>query len=289
MKWLAVGLTILLTPFAWPQIGTGTVLLIYFSKDEVTVAADSRVTASDGTHGDDECKISTFGSKFAFTMAGVAHRNKGSTNQAWNAHAIARRAWEANAPKHLDDAIGLAVAAEQSWTKEMKSVYSDPVIIKLVRSKMKVGDDPVLATAVFIATDNKGTLVVHTASLVFDISLYDSSGKIAVVDEPAVNLPENSHMSGGHDEIITEFLDQTTVRAREYMPWFKSRIASLPRAEQTAELVSKMVELSILLHPDNGELGFPIDIIQMRRRDGLRTLSMKSECDGQQNSTHGTN
>jgi hypothetical protein len=50
-------------------------------------------------HNDNECKISRFGRKFAFTMAGTAHGDR-SNGVAWNAHSVARRAWEKESPKH---------------------------------------------------------------------------------------------------------------------------------------------------------------------------------------------
>ena len=278
MKWFLTAFSALIPWTAWPQIGSGTVIFVYFSQNEVTVAADSRTISSSGAQNDNECKISTFGRKFAFTMAGIAQRDRGSNSTVWNAHSVARRAWEKESPKHVDDAPGLTLATERTWTEDMKSIYADPAVIRFLRQRMKPGDDPILATAVFIATDNLGRLIVHGISIGFDVGLYDSQGKIAVSETRRYDLPENSHVTGGHDEIINEFLGKTSTRARDYMSWFNASITGLSSGKQNANLASKMIELSILLHPKNQELGLPIDLIQMNRTVGLRVLSMKPEC-----------
>ena len=71
MKWIAC--VFLLSPIsaATAQVKTGTVLYVDLSKDEFTVAADSRSIFLGGNHDDTECKILAFGNQFVFGMAGT--------------------------------------------------------------------------------------------------------------------------------------------------------------------------------------------------------------------------
>ena len=73
MKSLVITFFVFSIGVAWPQIEGGTVVFVYFSKDEVTVAADSRtIRIPDGAQFDTECKISAFGNQFVFSLAGIA-------------------------------------------------------------------------------------------------------------------------------------------------------------------------------------------------------------------------
>lgn len=74
---------------ASPQLKTGTILFINFSPDDLTVAADGRMTLGNtGRYEDTECKISAFGNKFVFAMAGGVFTDAGR-----NPHSIARQIW----------------------------------------------------------------------------------------------------------------------------------------------------------------------------------------------------
>src|SRR6266849_10059738 len=71
MNWLVFVTMLLTIQLARPQVKNGTILFINFTPDDLSVAADSRMTLGEtGKYDDTECKISAFGNKFVFTMAG---------------------------------------------------------------------------------------------------------------------------------------------------------------------------------------------------------------------------
>lgn len=144
---------------------------------------------------------------------------------------------------------------------------------------MKPGDDPVLESAVFAATDSSGGLAVHAINVCFDLKLFDSVGALSVLHHGSDVAEKDSPLIGGHDEIAREFFFRTSPRAKAYMNWFQSRISHLSASDQQAEIGSKMIELSILLHPQNHELGFPIDVVQLRRKSGVYKRWLKPRCD----------
>jgi hypothetical protein len=274
MRYLLLLALITLVEPARSQIGSGTAIFVNRSlDDEVTVAADSRMNLQGGTHEDGECKISEFGNRFLFSMSGVVQR-EGAV--AWNAHSIAFEAWKDKSEK-VRDAKTLTYEVAEAWKSKMRELYEDPTVIQDARHRMKVGDDPVLANALFIATDSTGQISVHAMNVWFDLALFDRA-KRALVLYDTEDLQKNQHVFAGLSEIMEEFRDQKSNRAKEFMHWYASRISTLSESDQMAETASKLIELSILLHPRNRELGFPVDVVQFRPKVGTVNRWIKPQC-----------
>jgi hypothetical protein len=264
---LLIFLAISLNQLAWSQLQTGTVIYINVVQGEVTISADSRMNIIAGGHDDTECKIFAFGSKFVFSMAGAARIDQ------WNAHSVAREIWERESKIHSDTT--LLARTVKGWIEAVEPIYG--IHVAEIRKHMNSGDAPVIATAFFAAADKAGTIKVQAVDIVFDLQLFDSTGRVKVLHKIG-EIPTNSSASMGHDEIAMEFHFQTTQRAKDYMAWFKRRIATLPPDQQYAELASKYIELSILLHSKNSELAFPVDVLQLRKDTGVRWIYRKDNC-----------
>jgi hypothetical protein len=141
---------------------------------------------------------------------------------------------------------------------------------------MHPGDESVVANAFFAAVDEAGKISVKVINIDFDLQLFDSASIVKMLHE-TIDIRADHSFAVGLDEIEQEFRSTTTQRAKDYMAWFKRRIATFPRDQQNAELASKYVELSILLHPRNSELAFPVDVLQLRA-DGAHWVWLKSSC-----------
>lgn len=245
---------------AWPQVETGTVIWVDFEKDEITIAADSRSThAQDGSHDDTECKLSAFGDKFIFGLAGMA-RKRGPDG--WDSHLIARQIWKAEAPKETD-ATKLVRSVSDGWASAMDSIYGNPEIIRAKRRDQP--DNAVLANSLFAATDATGKLATYGVDISFDIPLFDSTGAVKLIHSPNDAIQKVGFGSGlGLDEIILEFTSRSTPRAAEFMRWWLPQISRLKPSDWRAAFTSKLIELSILLHPRHDELGFPVDVVQLQ-------------------------
>ena len=85
-------------------------------------------------------------------------------------------------------------------------------------------------------------------------------------------------MVGGLSEIVDEFISKKTDRSKAFRAWYATRISAMTQSEQRAEIASKYIELSVLLHPKNVELGFPIDVLQLRPVKGARWIHVKDNC-----------
>jgi hypothetical protein len=267
VKRFIVALLLLPVYVAWPQIEAGSVVYVDFAKDEVTIAADSRMNLSSGGHDDTECKISAFGDQFVFAMAGVVRGEK------WNAHAVARQLWEAESKLEADP-VKLVPAVADKWATRMEEIYrQQPNTISTIR---KLGTEA-LANGIFAATNNGGNLVVHVTNIDFDLRLFDSKNLVRLWHDGR-NIPPGTSASGGLDEILGEFLAQSSTRAKDYWKGFIPQISNMTKSQQRASISSKLIELSIRLHPQNDQLGFPVDVLQLRPKTGVSWVSIKPNC-----------
>jgi len=240
-------------------------------QDEITIAVDSRTTDSTGKQLDPECKVSAFGNQFVFVMAGLS-----SKFGIWNAHDIARESWKAEA-KLGQSAQDATNAVSRRWTTKIEEKYKDPEIIKDAREYGPTGE-PVLANAVFAAVDPSGGMAVTGINILYDRALYDATGKIRIQDQPPRVYKAPRSVFGGFSEIAQEFVAMKTQRAKSYMNWFLPRIAGQGISQQRAAIATKLIELTILLHPKNSKLGFPIDVLQIDRFSGIHWIERKGQC-----------
>jgi hypothetical protein len=271
MKWIVAAFFLGTAQMAWPQVQTGTSIVYDLSQNQFTIAADSRRNNPEtGEYDNFQCKISAFGQKFVFSMSGYVEK----INR-WNAHALARKIWQKESSGEISaDKLTTAVAGK--WLTAMETTYSDADIVPTFRKHMFPGDQPILASAIFVATDKSGTVVGRVVNIYFDLQLFDATGTTRLIPD---NNPMAETWGGlGFSEIFLEFGKETSLRATEYMKWFTPQISALSHSRHDAKLASKFVELTILLHPRNSELGFPIDLLQLNGGTGVHWGQHKQKC-----------
>jgi hypothetical protein len=257
---------------AWPQLQTGSVIFIDFEKDGITMSADSRRTsARDGRHSDNECKISAFGDKFAFQIAGLIRND---IPNGWDVRLIARRIWQSES-RHETDAAKLVQAVSDKWIVATRKIYSDPEYLRYKRRSHP--ERPAIANAVFAATDSSGKLALRAINVAFDVTAFDSTGAVRL-DYPAKKVSAGEWISAGSNQIIMEFMLRSSPRAKEFMSQWKVESAKLNPIAQQAALASKMIELSISLHPHPEEIGLPVDVLQIIPRTGIHWVQRKTDC-----------
>jgi hypothetical protein len=268
MKWPGITVFLFSTCTAWSQIKTGTVLYVDF-EDELTIAADSRMTFGNGLHDDQECKISAFGNQFVFAMAGVVKREQ----EPWNAHTVARQVWEEESKKEVDP-VRLVQIIANKWVTQMEEIYKQSRIFPELR-KIQPENTGVLANGVFGASNGAGVIAAYSTNITFDRPLFDSSSVVSIGHNGTI-VPRGQ-FSAGHDEIAMEFGQQTSGRAKEYMDRFMPQLPS-GKSEKRAAIAAKLIELSILLHPKSSELGFPVDVVQLAPKTGVSWVALKPNC-----------
>src|ERR1700732_4343815 len=138
-----IALIVLCGQLAWPQLQNGSVIFLDFEKEGITMSADSRMISSrDGRHSDNECKVSAFGDKFAFQVAGLIRND---ISNGWDVRRIARRIWRSES-RHESDAAKLVQAVSDEWIAATRKIYNDPEYLRHKRRSHP--DSPVIANAV---------------------------------------------------------------------------------------------------------------------------------------------
>lgn len=250
------------------ETGAGSIVFVIFTPDNLTIAADSRLTRLAGGHDDTECKISAFGSKFAFAMAGVVF-----TSGDGNPHSIARGIWQAKTRTNPSTTELISDVAEE-WTDKMEKLYAQSGAIGGIRKR--TGGES-LATAYFAATDRTGQTILADVQINFDGQLFDKSGRIHITHDKRILRSDNWYSAGRH-EIADEYIKGTSDRAKTFMVPFRTQLAALAPSERDAKMASKLVELSILLHPLKADLAPPVDVLQMKPGIGTHWVSIKPNC-----------
>jgi hypothetical protein len=265
-------LMLLFAQSAWPQIKSGTIVVYYPFHDELTVAADSR-QVSDHEHDDTSCKIATFGPQFVFAVSGTAGRGS-DAGAKWNAYSIARNVWERESKIESPNPFDLITRVADGWIAAMEPLYGDPFVVQDARKQ----NSSLIASALLATTNKSGLLAIQLVNIRFDLNLFDSTGKVRITHD---SQPADPNIPGGigFGKIALEFGDQTTPRAKEYMKWFATRTSNMTRSDKLAELTSKLVELSILLQPDDANLAFPIDVLQLKGGSSVKWRWVKPNCE----------
>lgn len=267
--------------YALPQVSTGSVVFIDFSNDEITVAADSRTNDEmAGVHFDNECKISVLGNRFVFAVTGFAQRAdylpSGSLKPVWSAQAEARTAFEGAFTIH-SNVDELTSDTAKKWTQAVeKDIENSRSIFPGIRRQLD--QRGIVTSGFFATTDQTHRFSARSANIIVDVAKYDATGEIKLNAESDEIMRPNSWGYSGFYEIMREFSSESTPRAQEYMKWFRSQIENLSPSERRAAIASKMIELSILLHPQRELLGFPVDVVQLDAGEDARWVSRKPSC-----------
>ncbi len=271
IKYLAL-LLLLSGKMAWPEHHTGSVIYVNLSKSEITMSADSKVTSSKSGDNHTDCKISAFGDKFAFEIAGLI---KDDNPHGWDARLIARKSWKSES-LHESDAVKLVQAVTDKWIAATKKIYSDPEYLR--HKRLSHPESDTIANVVFAATDKKGKLAAKAVNVVFDITAFDSKG-IVHLSYPSGNLSPGEWKAAGSDEIITEYITGVSVRAMEFLKQWRTQQASNPSpSARQADLATKIIDLSIRLHPHPERIGPPVDVLQIMPTTGIHWIQRKPEC-----------
>lgn len=271
IKYLAL-LILLSGKLAWPELRTGSVIYVNLSKSEITMSADSKVTFSKSDDSHTDCKISAFGDKFAFEIAGLIKDDK---PHGWDARLIARKGWKSESLRE-SDAVKLVQAVADRWIAGTKKIYSDPEYLR--HKRLSHPESDTIANVVFAATDKKGQLAVRAVNVVFDTTAFDSKG-IVRLNYPFADLSSGTWKAAGSDEIIMEYMTGASVRAMEFLKEWRTQQASNPSpSARQADLATKIIDLSIRLHPHPERIGPPVDVLQIMPTTGIRWIQRKPQC-----------
>ena len=249
----------------------GTISVVRYDPTRVIVAADSRHNFGKGVSAspnDLACKVTALGKHVVFVAAGlVGYDNKGPRDRlhTWRAEDEARHVY-ANLMKQggiwEDNRL---VELSASWGDVVRSHIADFARFSplAVRNSAVAG----LLTTALIATARGKNAHVALVQIAFD-----ANDRVYVITPRRIRL--------GKGQIVTEFLELRSERAKIEAGRFAREVHGLSEDEREVRRVIRLVDLTIRLHPDRNDVGGPVDALELRGGEPVRWIQRKPECPG---------
>jgi hypothetical protein len=154
------------------QIQHGTIGVVYYTKDKIIVAADSRVLPSfvNASPDDNECKVTTPYGKLVFVSSGAAAYHNGGVAgsvQSWSNIEEIHRAYSTTSllySTNYDRIMGTAESIASNW-QSLLLEHPDVVI-----DAARMGNG-ILTRAIMGGFDNDGTLVIGEVAVSYQEGL----------------------------------------------------------------------------------------------------------------------
>jgi len=267
MKILASCFIGLLTYPASAQINTGTIIVFHVAKNKFIIAADSRAVFR-GDPEDNDCKIAAFNHQFVFaTSGGSGYRpaNEGldlapAFDNIQEARKVIGSRLGTDTAHTLDD---IANAWADNLTGDFRLLYSiHPEIIIEAAIKGK----GTLANGLF-ATARKGKISLAFRSITFSRGRPNPVLAESIPQDCAARL-----CATGITDVFEEYTSSPPKSARA------RREGILKPTRNETGRIKRLVQLSILYTHRRGEVGGPIDVLELWNDGRIRWVSRKSNC-----------
>jgi hypothetical protein len=256
------------------QIQYGTVGVVYYTKDKIVMAADSRGFIVGNTTPDDSvCKIAAPYGKMVFVSShAMAYRNLGYFDfvQPWSNIEEIHRAYDTASPlfsTNHDRIVGTAIERAKSISSHFQSMllWHPEKVIDVARK-----GNGVLTRAMIGGFDDNGALILLQAIITFQESvLANVSSTVQILDCP------RSYCAIGEIEVEQEFVNLTSKRAKkEAKKWKPPKKSKLEDYDILRTM--RLVELTIQYHGD--DVGGRIDAVQMDKDGSVRWFAIKENC-----------
>src|SRR4029077_17580065 len=288
MRWLLpLALFPIISSPALAQIQHGTVAVIYYSKDKIIMAADSRALNENAPPSDSECKVAALYGKIIFVSSGAAVYEKGSRGDrvgSWTNTEENRRAYDAAsllyATSH-DRVVGAATEWGKSISSHFQSLFFwHPEKIAFVTQ----GGSGILTRALIGGLDDSGNLILVQTLVMFKgqpspalfPNPYPYPLAVGPAPYPVTNVVScRGYCAIGEIEVEQEFVNLTSERAKKEAKEWKP-----PKRAKTADYdilrTRRLVELTIEYHA--GDVGGSIDIVQMDKDGRVHWYAIKENC-----------
>jgi hypothetical protein len=251
------------------HIHSGTIIVIAQTKDRIIMAADSRSTETvDGVTmtelDDNACKIAVFRGDTLFTAAGILRDRREQWTSMSEALAVLRTAPQGR----IESGQGEAMLDKwaDAMTKRVGAFSSDQL---LAYSSNNAGH---IATGILAGIGSDKQLWLRAAILSYSVASGLSHQRYMMVPKGSAT----AYYFVGKPEIGLEFeRDKSSTRAlQERASWARLNLsgAALDRFK-----ARRLVELTVLYHSPNVEVGGPVDEVELDAK-GARWLQLKPNC-----------
>jgi len=253
------------TSYAQQSEVHGTVLVFGHSKTKLIIATESR----DEGKTRQLCKIIVLNGKTVFTAAGLAvHANPQVTY--WNALAQAVYNFEkAKSTKNSSRLRNTAIGFGERFTKEVNQALRSDNKGSLEEIE---GNKNTVITGDFLGFEN------NVAQFYEVFVTYDPQTQVASYQlRPKYNLARVVFGAAGENEVAIEFLKGETPFAKSEQAKWEMFKQGIPVKDRDVYLAMRLVELTIMYHPQHQTVGGAIDAMEITNA-GIRWVQCKPQC-----------
>jgi hypothetical protein len=259
------------------KTGTGTLVILNSSQEEIVVAADSRMhMASAHRDFDDRCKITAFGDELIVAAAGTTYSfAQGGRVVLWDAHTIARKIFDGLSKERTQEPTPLRFA--KAWGNEVKEKLKADLVRDRQETLQGVPGN-LLANAIFAGFYHGSPfiVVVEITFSITDNGQIETEFSLDTFEEPVWEMI-------GHSDVAYELFEGRTDRAHEWWHDMKARIRKDddPIAFVTIDAVRFSMANQPLEKIGNEmvqPIGGPIDAVRLKRTGGIDWIQRKENC-----------
>ena len=248
--------------------------MFHVAKDRFIIAADSRAVFN-GKPEDNDCKIAAFENQFVFATSGASGYRPAKEGfdpaTAFDNIEEAGKAISSQLSKNAgDDLNEIADSWAKNIVKDFQSLYA--IHPEIVLEGAQRGRDT-LANGLFARAIN-GEIVLAFRSVTFNLGRSDRFAVEAIPQDCAAKICATG-MAGVFDE-YTKSPPETERAKREGILG--------PTVDETSR-ITRLVRLSVLYTEPQGEVGGPIDVLELWKNGRIHWVSRKTNCLANQKGT----
>jgi hypothetical protein len=257
------------------QVEHGSVGIVHLSKDEISVAADSR-TIRKGRNGNPDiesnamCKVAAFGNDLVFVSTGTARFLEMPGVPGWDNVEEARSAYR-NVVSRYSTLKGHVEEVGSAWATDIATRFSQLGSLYPEQFQAAITNQGDLTVAFFGGEDAMGIFMLFGVQILPGRTNAFNLFPAAIPTSNRVTCPDNSFCAIGRSDIMIEFAAARTQRARrEKARWKPAKPYAKGTIEYTMFRTMRMVELTVEYQGAGvKDVGGPIDGVQLFRHNGI--------------------
>jgi hypothetical protein len=277
--WLVVSvLALCFVPSATSQPVHGTIGVVYYTRDKIVVAAESRLVGGVGSTiapTDDACKVAAVNGELVFVSSGMTRHVGDSRLSGWDNNDMIHEAYhriKSKNPQAQGDLRGVA----KEWSDSVADKFNadarlHPGLFPWLTSQMSAGE--AFTIGYLGGRDETGNLSLFLIAVIPNASRTLAEG---VAQSVGACRDHDFCSVGGAVDTVAEFGNASSERARkEWADWKPPK--GTPRSDYDALKTIRILELAVLYHAGH-DAGGPIDAVQLNRDGAIHWYARKPNC-----------
>jgi hypothetical protein len=280
-----------LTARAFPQVRSGSIVVLGRSRQRVVIAADSRLNLGEGKYEDSSCKVTALSDDLIFAATGIVGDSSYLLPESlrFDATEEARRVFLQYSQKPENFlSLGVVGTLASNWGTAMaKSIRaaadSSPASLQEWLKRVDLSHESPFIAGVFAGLESDGELSVYSVSVDY---AQPRDGKMLAEPFFLTSMPFSDEFPDdfpvltpfGLTEIVHEISEGKSDRAKEEINIRHSLMKTLSAEAFAERQVVRMVDLTIAFHPKQEFVGGKIDAIELERAGKVHWIQRKPNC-----------